>query len=526
MRLKGLLIVLAIAVDYAFYNWLASGGAFVNVGCANIVDTIVTISAVFGLALGLVYTFKNSSPGGALIALLTSSVVTIVLSMVLLSTLASAEFVTATLCNNCSDISKFDERLQRIEGEDDKEEQSEGYRKLEAAVDDFIEVEKDREAKIPADVPETMRPKVCVADGEIFMARLLLSKLTNVMVPELRDQKAVDAESAQLCTDKLNEATSVLDRAEAYVNAHNGDQQMVQLIKTLRESLVEVASKCVLPDDKSITELDKRKNPPYFEIDVKVIDGKGDFVPSAESLIEVWGEGKKIDSKVEFIKGGEPLCLMVVADNSRSIIDESVNPAGVKNLEYISNAIASLNKLRKSTDYYGLVMFGGPDVTKVVVNLDAAGLPTDKVDAKWDNTDIWDAVKLGIEALNSCDYSNKMLVLLTDGKDNSSNFKKGSKPEEIVSELNKLANKNNVTFNVLAVGPAAENEDLKKLDTTKGAFVALNDFAELSTKLSAIAGEQQDFYRIYVPLDLIDGVKILKLRLTGGTEVTVEIGNS
>jgi hypothetical protein len=530
MRLKGLFIVIAIAVDYAFYNWLASGGAFVNVGCANIVDTIVTISAVFGLALGLVYTFKNSSPGGALIALVTSSVITIVVSLVLLSSIASAEFVTATLCNNCSDISKFDERLQRIEGEEDKGEQSEGYRKLEASVDDFIEVEKDREAKIPDDVADTMRPKVCVADGELFMARLLLSKLTNVLIPELRTEKPKDVDSAQLCVDKVSEAIVILDRAEEYVTEHEGDQQLVQLIKTHRETLAELGAKCALPDDKSIVVLDKRTNDPNFEVDVKVFDGNGAFITEAESMIEVWASGTQLESTVTAVNGGEPLCLTVVADNSASIVDKNVNPDGQKNLEYISQALTTLNELRKPDDYYSLITFGGPNEIVQVRNLDKSGVPTDKVDATGGNTAIWDGVKVGIEQLSDCRYPKRMLLLLTDGEDNSSTFMKTSPKTpatDIVKALNKMARDKGIFYNVLAIGPAVKNPDLKSFDTTSGAFVSLNDFAGLSKKISDVVGAQQNFYRISVPMAQLDGVKLLKLRITGGSsEVTVEIGNS
>lgn len=530
MRLKGLFIVLAIGVDYAFYNWLATGGAFVNVGCANIIDLFVTVSAVFGLILGLLYTFKNSSPGGALIALIASTFVTLALALGLLSTLGSASFVTATLCNNCSDISKFDDRLQRIEGEEDKGEQIEGYRKIEASVDDFIEVEKDREAKIPDDVADTMRPKVCIADGELLRARVLLSKLTNVQIPEVRNQKPKDTETARMCTDKVAEANQHLDRAEAHVVAHNGDQQMVQLIKTHRETLDEAAAKCALPDDKSITVLDKRMNSPHYEVDVKVFDGEGTFVPNAESMIEVWRSSENIEAKVEAINGGEPLCLAVVADNSQSIVDPDVNPDGKKNLEYISQALITLNELRKSDDYYSLITFGGPNEIVQVRNLDKSGVPTDKIDAKGGNTAIWDAVKVGIDQLSECRYPKRTLLLLTDGEDNSSVFMKTSPktpPAEIVKALNKLARDKGIFFNILAVGPAVKNPDLKSFDTTSGAFIALNDFVGLSAKISEMVGAQQNFYRIHIPLELLDDVKLLKLRITGGTsEVTVEIGNS
>jgi hypothetical protein len=100
-------------------------------------------------------------------------------------------------------------------------------------------------------------------------------------------------------------------------------------------------------------------------------------------------------------------------------------------------------------------------------------------------------------------------------------------PMEIVKALNKLARDKGIFLNVLAIGPAVKNPDLKSFDTTSGAFVALNDFAGLSKKISDVVGAQQNFYRISIPLAQLDGVKLLKLRITGGSsEVTVEIGNS
>ena len=501
-----------------------------NVGCANIIDTFVTISAVTGLVVGLLYTFKNSSPGGALIALVAGVIVTVVLSFGLLTVFGNSVSLTATLCNNCSDISKFDDRLHRIEGEEDRDEQRDGYRKLEASVDDFIDVEKARGAQIPDDLEENLRPDVCVADGELFMARLLLSKLTNVGIPELRTEKPKNAESAQLCVDKVSEATVILDRAEAYVNEHEGDQQLVQLIKTHRETLAELGAKCALPDDKSIVVLDKRTNDPNFEVDVKVFDGNGAFITEAESMIEVWTNGTQLESTVTAVNGGEPLCLTVVADNSASIVDKNVNPDGQKNLEYISQALTTLNELRKPDDYYSLITFGGPNEIVQVRNLDKSGVPTDKVDATGGNTAIWDGVKVGIEQLSDCRYPKRMLLLLTDGEDNSSTFMKTSPKTpatDIVKALNRMARDKGIFYNVLAIGPAVKNPDLKSFDTTSGAFVSLNDFAGLSKKISDVVGAQQNFYRISVPMAQLDGVKLLKLRITGGSsEVTVEIGNS
>jgi hypothetical protein len=530
MRVKLFVLMLITLVGFLYSNWVASGAFFANVICPNIVFYSVAVMTFIGIIVGIGYTFKNSSVGGGIIAFGLAAIVIVIGSSAIILGFGESQYVTATLCNNCSDVSTFGGRLQRIEGEEDKSEQVEGYRKLEAAVDDFIEVEKDREAKIPADVPKTMRPKVCVADGELFSARVLLSKLTNVLIPGVRNQKPKDSETAQICSDKVAEANQHLERADALVMAHNGDQQMVQLIKTHRETLDEAANKCALPDDRSITVLDKRMNSPHYEVDVKVFDGDGSFVPNAESIIEVWRASENIEAKVDAINGGEPLCLAVVADNSQSIVDPDVNPDGRKNLEYISQALTTLNELRKSDDYYSLITFGGPNEIVQVRNLDKSGVPTDKIDAKGGNTAIWDAVKVGIDQLSDCRYPKRTLLLLTDGEDNSSVFMKTSPktpPAEIVKALNKLARDKGIFFNILAVGPAVKNPDLKSFDTTSGAFIALNDFAGLSAKISEMVGAQQNFYRIHIPLELLGDVKLLKLRITGGTsEVTVEIGNS
>jgi hypothetical protein len=530
MRIKVFVLLMLLVVGYFFQQWVASGALFANIACVNVVSFAVWASAIFGIIFGLGYTFKNSSVGGGIIGFLIGTITTTVISITLLSTIGSSQMVVSTLCNNCTDISKFDDRLNRFEGEDDRDKQREGFRKLEASVEDFIDVEKVREAQIPDDVPENLRTKVCVADGELFQARVLLSKLTNVAIPELRTQKPKDAESAQICVDKVAEATLMLDRAETYVTEHNGDQQLVQLIKTHRETLSEVAAKCALPDDKSIVVLDKRVNDPNFEVEGKVFDGTGTYIPDVESMIEVWADGKQLEATVTAVNGGEPLCLAVVADNSGSIVDKQVNPDGPKNLEYISQALTTLNELRKSDDYYSLITFGGPDEIIQVRNLDKSGVPTNKVDATGGNTAIWDGVKVGIEQLSECRYPKRMLLLLTDGEDNSSVFMKTSPktpPTVIVKELNKLARDEGIFLNVLAIGPAVKNPDLKSFDTTSGAFVSLNDFAGLSKKISDVVGAQQNFYRISVPMAQLDGVKLLKLRITGGSsEVTVEIGNS
>ena len=530
MRTKLLVLTLLVIFGYGLYYFAFSGGIFVNAACANVVGYAIVLGSFFGLILGIGYTFKNSSPGGALIGLLIGCVTIFLITSVLVSTMGKVEVITASICDNCSDMTKYYDRLDRVEAETDLNERTDGYRKLEASIDDFIEGEQDREDKIPDDVSDAARPVFCRADGEVYKARLLLSRLTNIEIPWLRKLEPKSIVDSSVCSEAIASANADLDQAESYLVANNGDSQQLQLVKTHRETLDEAAAKCALPDDKSISVLDKRMNSPHYEVDVKVFDGEGTFVANAESMIEVWRASENIEAKVEAINGGEPLCLAVVADNSQSIVDPDVNPDGKKNLEYISQALITLNELRKSDDYYSLITFGGPNEIVQVRNLDKSGVPTDKIDAKGGNTAIWDAVKVGIDQLSDCRYPKRTLLLLTDGEDNSSVFMKTSPktpPAEIVKALNKLARDKGIFFNILAVGPAVKNPDLKSFDTTSGAFIALNDFAGLSAKISEMVGAQQNFYRIHIPLELLDDVKLLKLRITGGTsEVTVEIGNS
>jgi hypothetical protein len=527
MRNRIFYFAFAAIASYAWLGWLESGGLFANIACQRPIQYAVVAATLVGVLCGLTFALKNSSIGGAIIGSIVSLVVSIAVSIALLSAFGSNETVLSSLCDNCSELSKFTNRLERVESQMDSDERADGYRKLEASIDDFIEGEMDRESKFADDVPDIARPQLCLVDAELIKARVLLSRLTNNEIPKLRSFEPKNIEDATICSAAVTEANSILDIAEAYLVAHNGDSQQLQLVKTHRETLTELAAKCATPDDKSITYSETRKNQPNFEIDVKVIDSNGNFVPAMEKLIEVWSNGQKIEAEVAQISGGAPLCLTVVADNSQSIIDTTVNPDGKKNLEYIAQSLKALNELRKPDDYYGLITFGGPNEITSVRNLDKSGVPTDKVDATGGNTAIWDAVKVGIEQLAECRYPKRMLLLLTDGEDNSSLFMKKTPktpPADIVKALNGLANQNSVIMNVLAIGPAVENPDLKSFDTSDGAFLELNDFAGLSTRISEVVGAQENFYLVSIPLDKLEGMKLLKLKLKdGSSEVAVAV---
>jgi len=222
-------------------------------------------------------------------------------------------------------------------------------------------------------------------------------------------------------------------------------------------------------------------------VDVRVWQGGQTLKGLKAEDFRLFSGGKPLSFQFEARSADDPVCVIAVVDNSGS-----VRPG----LEQIRQALRKLNDARKSGDELGMVVFAAHNqIDQVPPSTDP--LPAEKVNATGMMTALWDATLTGLDIARSCSYSNRYLILLTDGRDNDSRRLKGDNLTR-AEEIAQRAAQEGVA--ICAVGVASkdlEEEPLRRVATGCGYYPAAN-FEEVASLFQDIFGYVRDFYRLRV----------------------------
>jgi hypothetical protein len=222
-------------------------------------------------------------------------------------------------------------------------------------------------------------------------------------------------------------------------------------------------------------------------VDVRVFQGWQTLQNLKAEDFRLFGGGKPLSFQFEARSSDDPVCLIAIVDNSGS-----VRPG----LEQIRGALQKLNDARKPEDKLGMVIFAGHDKISVHEPSDAP-LPTDKVDATGSLTALWDATLVGLETAQYCPYSNRYLILLTDGRDNDSRKLKGDNPTR-AREIAQQAAAQGVSLCTVGVASKELEEEPLRLVASGCGYYPAENFDQVASLFQEIFGYMRDFYRLRV----------------------------
>lgn len=290
----------------------------------------------------------------------------------------------------------------------------------------------------------------------------------------------------QACQKNFSFLDEALELSEQY-----GQMDLAQMVQERQRRLTEA---CAMPTPYvsptpviRVEVLRTRSSERDAFVDVRVLQGGQTIQNLKAEDFRLFSEGKPLLFQFEARSSDDPVCLIAVVDNSGS-----VRPG----LKQIQEALRKLNDARKPRDELGMVVFARHDEIFVWKPSDAP-LPTDRVDATGSLTALWDGALVGLETAQACHYSNRYLILLTDGKDNDSRRVKGdnfTKAREVADQAAKQS------VSICAVGVASKDleEEPLRLVATGCGYYSAEDFEQVASLFYEIFGYMRDFYRLRV----------------------------
>jgi hypothetical protein len=165
-------------------------------------------------------------------------------------------------------------------------------------------------------------------------------------------------------------------------------------------------------------------------------------------------------------------------------------------LEQIREALQKLNDARKPEDKLGMVVFARHDEISVYEPSDIP-LPINEVDATGSFTALWDATLVGLETAQYCPYSNRYLILLTDGRDNDSRKLKGDNPTR-AREIAQQAAAQGVSLCTVGIASKELEEEPLRLVASGCGYYPAENFDQVASLFQEIFGYMRDFYRLRV----------------------------
>jgi Mg-chelatase subunit ChlD len=252
---------------------------------------------------------------------------------------------------------------------------------------------------------------------------------------------------------------------------------------------------------------------------VQYTDSNDTPVEGISGLLRVVADNKNVEGiSVTENRADDKACLMLVIDSSGSI------PA--EDLPNIVSAVQALNDVRKRGDLYGIVTFGGAD------EIQNYGLQQDIIDTGVINrnggsTAIWDAMQVGLgEMVQNCDtnITKRYLVLVTDGKDNSSKFGKGEEKSAIVASLHSQAVLDQTSVCVIGVSKDVEEESANLEQLVNDCdYSYIDNFKNLAEQFKQIMGYERAYYRIVIPQSALpNNADDVRVRITD-TNVKIKV---
>jgi hypothetical protein len=535
--LTGLAILGVLA--WQLYKWLLQDVMFFNVvkGCPRMIRDAVIIASFFGVLVLIDRVRRNKALGGLLVGLFFGSLLIVVISVVALTGLGELSYLRgSSYCPNC-------DAPRQIREFHDKD-------TLDVAEQRGRKFFRDELTRVEGGMTVVASP-VCVADTQVALSKVLLDKAggisdeVGVMPLEKPEEFASCSEKVRVAQDNLTEALDLATKAELQAGEDGNSDTIEALIGRIKEqqkTLVLIAKRCT-PDARiNFNVLGKKQTDNKAVIKLS-ISTDGTYTSGLSDLLEVRdSEGTSIPAQVYEVKASDSMCTLLVADNSGSIKDVSGG------LNAVRTAVETLNKLRKKTDYFGLMTFGAANDINIKVPLGLDPLDPDAIDAKGGATAIWDAVSTGITHMRNCEIDKRTLVLMTDGADNSSNLlknippanavdtdtpqqKKEKKLSQIIEQLKSDAKTGGVDICVIAVGSGAktdtiQNKALQQLAGSCG-YTEIADFAGLSAQFTELFGADQNYYQVEFDADKIGVAHKVKLGLkSGNSEETIDFSNS
>jgi hypothetical protein len=249
-------------------------------------------------------------------------------------------------------------------------------------------------------------------------------------------------------------------------------------------------------------------------IDVRVLELNQPLPGLSADDFSVTINGDSVPLQVESRQGDNPVCIIVVADNSGSIYD------GLNN---IRAAIQKLNDFRKPGDQLGLVSFASRSEVAIKQAPSTDPLNPNVINGSGNLTALWDGVLEGLVAAQSCTTENRFLVVMTDGQDNDSRHLEGDNADK-AREIARQATEQGVDVCTVGITSKVDANSLRLL-TTGCDFYYAEDFESIANQFQSLIGYVRDFYRIILPPDVIGDATNVILKVRQSVEVTIDFTN-
>jgi hypothetical protein len=461
--------------------------------------------------------FEESGPGW-LISFSASIIYYSVVSVVAMWVLSFVPFVSSVTCVNCEipasvtariDANETNRTVVASELERIRDFNTKQRANLDNASDDLTK-----------NIAEYNSQKECVLNGETQEIRALYL-MAGFTLDDLNAIDPVDDVARADCTKTEALVNELLDDMQKVVDELPVDQQ-----KDWEDKIADRRARVELLAKKCEQEMQMKQLSAYINEDNRIIDVQVQYTDSNDTpvegisgLLRVVADNKNVEGiSVTENRADDKACLMLVIDSSGSI------PA--EDLPNIVSAVQALNDVRKRGDLYGIVTFGGAD------EIQNYGLQQDIIDTGVINrnggsTAIWDAMQVGLgEMVQNCDtnITKRYLVLVTDGKDNSSKFGKGEEKSAIVASLHSQAVLDQTSVCVIGVSKDVEEESANLEQLVNDCdYSYIDNFKNLAEQFKQIMGYERAYYRIVIPQSALpNNADDVRVRITD-TNVKIKV---
>lgn len=478
------ILLSGIASVWAGKNWL-----FIEAACPLLQDLLIYVCAGVGTFVCLLYALltRNDSPINKIVSVGGLFAIILVVASVGGAILGSRPQMQAVYCNpNTSEKAALAGALRKTG-------------KLDGA--------EDVARTCLEDISNTLLPE----DGEEECSREL-----SLVLYEKAGQ-GIDVLPAEWSTNKETACKAIQNRLdEALSIAQTLDND--DLVASITERQTRRGEKCTValasPVPTPTVQLElirKQKTVTRTIIDIRVLESDQSLLGLQSVDFSLSVNNQPINFKLESRQADDPVCIIVVADNSGSIYGGRQD---------IHKAIQKLNDLRKPGDQFGLVLFSGRGEVRIEKYPSTDPLDPSVVKGTGQLTALWDGVLEGMVAAQSCTTDNRFLVVLTDGQDNDSRRLEGDNPTK-AREIARQAIEQDVDICAVGITDKSDVTSLNLVSTGCGFYYAV-DFESVVNQFIEIFGYVRDFYRIILPPDAIEEGDEVMLRVRQSGQVTID----
>lgn len=201
---------------------------------------------------------------------------------------------------------------------------------------------------------------------------------------------------------------------------------------------------------------------------------------------------------------GRNIFLTLDISGSMELPDMSLNNNQATRLDVVKNAAINFINAR-NTDHLGLILFGSQAYLQTPLTYDHASLLKRVEDASvglaGKTTSIGDAIGLGIKKLQTTPMQGRVIILLTDGANNSGILE----PMKAAA----LAKAENIKIYTIGLSSEGSNQDLTSLfySMQKGADLDEDTLKAIAKKTNGkyfLATNHQSLHKIYKTIDKLE----------------------